>query len=87
MSDHKAGDLRIWYVPQVPMNGYYEKVDSVAEGFRILDTIYKVALFEFENRVKPDYANAGGVARFEDDGDGGLDWFDVDEQEWRSENE
>ncbi len=79
------GDLRIWYVPQAPMDSYTQPVDSIEEGFKILDAIYQVALFEFENRLKPDYSNAGGVSRYETNGEGGFDWYDVDEDEWRRE--
>lgn len=77
----KPGDLRIWYVPQVPMKAFTEPVETVAEGNRLLDVIYRLALFELENRVKPDYSNMGGVARWETDGEGGFDWYDVDEEE------
>lgn len=73
------GDLRIWYVPQVPGKAFKMSVDSVKEGHLVLDILYNFSLFESENRIKPDYADAGGIEIYESDGTGGLDWFDYDE--------
>ncbi|MFF0498489.1 hypothetical protein ACFYU5_18935 [Nocardia aobensis] len=75
------GDLRIWYIPQIPMKAYYRDITSVEEGRNLLDAIYELALFEFHNNVKPDYSNAGGIERWEEDGEGGYSWCTVDEDE------
>lgn len=81
MTEPEEGDLRIWYVPQVPMPAYTRSIESVEEGFKTLEVIYELAIFEFENKVKPDFCNMGVVARYEIDGAGGFDWYDVDEDE------
>jgi hypothetical protein len=75
------GDLRIWYIPQIPMKAYHRDITSVEEGRNLLDAIYELALFELEHRVKPDYSNAGGIERWEEDGEGGYAWSEVDEDE------
>lgn len=64
------GDLRIWYIPQVPMKAFERDVPDFKTGQLLLDTIYELALFEYENKVKPDYCNAGGISRWEEDGEG-----------------
>lgn len=75
------GDLKVWYVPQVPMPAFEAAVPDLATAKAVSDALSAFSLFEYENRVKPDYADAGGVARYEPDGDGGFDWFDVDDYE------
>lgn len=79
----KEGDLRLWYIPQVGVGvpAYTQPIPDLKTGQAILDAIYQVALFELEHHVKPDYANMGGISRYEEDGDGGFGWFDVDDED------
>lgn len=81
MSDSKAGDLRVWWIPQVPMTAFYVSVFSVEEGVKIMDTLADYDLFQLKNRIKPDYCNAGGLQMYApdeagDDGDAWVDWYD-----------
>lgn len=73
--DPIEGDLRVWYIPQVPMRPYVVHVprrngasdeDYLREAAFVLDSITGLSSFEFANDVKPDYADAGGIERFED---------------------
>ena len=77
------GDIQIWYIPQLPGKAYTVNVPSrdLGEAQRILDAIIGLSIFEFENKVKPDYSDAAGITRWETDGDGGFNWFEVDEEE------
>ena len=68
--------LRVWWIPQVPMKAFYVPVSSVAEGVKILDVLAEYDLFQFENRAKGDYANAGGLSMLED-GEW-VDWYTED---------
>lgn len=82
----KAGDLQVWWVPQVPMKEFEVDVCSVEEGVKIMNTLADYDLFQFENKVKPDYCNAGGLRRWCDDSDGegnpGWEgWFDEESGE------
>lgn len=72
------GDLRVWYVPQVPGKPYEVDMPTqdLATAVLVLDAIIGLSNFEFENRIKPDYSDMAGIARF--DGD---DWEDVDDAE------
>jgi hypothetical protein len=85
------GDLKVWYIPQLPMSAY--EVDIVRHSgesdsaylqraAETLNAIIGLSIFEFENRIKPDYSDATGIMRWEVDGDGGFDWFEVDESEY-----
>ncbi len=73
---NKKKELQVWWVPQVPMKGFIVKVDSVVEGKKLLNILADYDTFQFENRVKPDYSNAGGLQEFD-----GKEWIC-----WESEN-
>lgn len=68
-----AGDLCVWWVPQIPMKAFYVNVPGLAEASLILDTLGRYDAFQFENNVKPDYCNAGGLIEY--DATAG-EWFD-----------
>lgn len=86
-SDAKDGDLRVWWVPQVPMKAFYVPVESPQEATKLLETLARYDLFQYNNNVKPDYANAGGLEVFE--GGEWVEWYhpetgeDIDE--WNPE--
>jgi hypothetical protein len=94
-NEPKLGDLRIWWIPQVGMEGepFYVSVKTPVEGKFILDTLAYYDLYQFEKNVKPDYANAGGLEILEDGLDGGLEWcdwqssdgWDIESIEWGDE--
>lgn len=88
--------LRVWWIPQVPMKAFHVKVGSAEEGVKIMGVLAEYDKFQFENNVKPDYCNAGGLQMFDEsdttDGDSGswVDWYDEDTgiddpQEWLNE--
>lgn len=62
----KDGDLRVWWIPQIPMESFYVSVDTVHEGVKVMGILAKYDMFQLENNIKPDYANAGGLEIFED---------------------
>jgi hypothetical protein len=67
--------LKVWWVPQVPMTSHFDvEVSSVAEGVKIMDVLAKYDAFQFDNNIKPDYSNAGGIIQLGDDG--WEDWYD-----------
>jgi hypothetical protein len=66
--------LRVWWIPQVPMKAFRVDVKTIDEAKLLLDTLAKYDIFQFENKVKPDFANAGGLEMFED-GEW-CEWYD-----------
>lgn len=78
----KFGDMRVWWIPQVPMKAFYVPVSSIKEAKKILDVLGKYDAFQFENNVKPDYSNVGGLEIYEHNFDGEIDgwceWYDDD---------
>lgn len=75
------GDLEVWWIPQVPMQPFTVPVCSVEEGAKVLTVLADYDLFQYHHRVKPDYANTGGLRRWCRDADGEgtpgwEDWYD-----------
>ena len=70
----KHGDLKVWWVPQVPMKAFEVPVSSLREASFLLDVLADYDRFQFENNVKPDYCNAGGLMQFDADIADWSDW-------------
>jgi hypothetical protein len=81
MSDNPTpGDIRVWYIPQIGGPKFEYPVPDLATAAAVLDALGKFALFEYTHQIKPDYADVGGVYRYDDFGDG-PQWYGVDELE------
>jgi hypothetical protein len=68
-------NLRVWWIPQVPMRPFYVPVRSVKEAKLILNTLADYDLFQYDTNVKLDYTSAGGLQIQE-----GEEWI-----EWSNE--
>ena len=66
----------------MPMKPFYVDVASVEEAVKMMDVLANYDIFQFENNIKPDYCNAGGLIVFDendknDDPDGSWGgWYD-----------
>lgn len=65
--------LRVWWIPQVPMPAMRVEVDNFVEAKLLLNTLATYDRFQYENHVKGDYCNAGGLEIYAPDED---DWVD-----------
>jgi hypothetical protein len=82
-----VGDLRVWWIPQIPMKPFEADVSSVEEGVRLMDVLAKYDKFQYDNRIKPDYSNVGGLWEWvSDDGDGKPGWTDWYDEETGDED-
>ena len=72
----REGDLKLWWIPQVPGTPFEVPVPTRQEGTRLLNTLAAYDRFQFEHHIKPDYCNAGGLMIFRDG-----DWEDAEEEE------
>lgn len=75
----KAERFRAVYVPQVPMHALTVEVTSLEQAVVALESITALSIFEFKNRVKPDYSDFGTIERWDDEE---QDWEDVDEEDY-----
>lgn len=83
MSDPKDGDLRVWWIPQIPMKAFHVPVKTADEAKLLLRTLADYDLFQYENRIKPDYCNTGGLEVFE--AEGWMEWENDDFDDIRAE--
>lgn len=76
VTEPKEGDLLFWWVPQVPMKPFEMPIKDIEQGELLMNAFAEYDLFQYENNIKHDSCNAGGVSRWEDNGEGGFGWFD-----------
>lgn len=57
---------RVFWIPQVPMQAFEVFVETPEQGLWLCDVLADYDAFQYENNVKPDYSNVGGVQVFED---------------------
>ena len=59
--------LRVWWIPQIPMETpFYVDVKDEFQANLMLNTLAEYDSYQFENKVKPDYSNVGGLEMFKD---------------------
>ena len=68
--------MPVWWIPQAPMKPFTVDISSVEEGAKILDVLADYDKFQFENKLKPDYCNAGGIRVWDEVDNEWADWFD-----------
>jgi hypothetical protein len=68
--------LKVWWIPQVPMKPFEVDISSVLEGVKIMQVLADYDRFQFENNVKPDYCNAGGINQWNEEDQQWESWYD-----------
>lgn len=76
----KLGDLRVWWIPQVPGKPFHVSVASPKEARFVLAILGEYDLFQLANKIKPDYCNAGGLQVYVDD-EGVPEWVEWDDED------
>ena len=67
-------EYRVFWIPQVPMQAFYVSVPTPEQGEWLCEVLADYDAFQYENKVKPDYSNVGGVQVLDEDGD----WVDYE---------
>lgn len=62
--------LRVSHFPQVPCKAFHVEVNSIEEAIKIMDVLANYDIFQYENRIKPDYCNVTTLEIWEEDCDG-----------------
>lgn len=61
------GQLRVWWIPQIPSKSRFTtKVKTIKEAKLLLEILANYDLYQLKNNIKPDYSNAGGLEEFKD---------------------
>jgi hypothetical protein len=72
-----AIELRVWWIPQVPMSPFLYPVPTLQAAQMLCDALALYDRFQCDNNVKPDYSNAGGASWRHPELTGG-EWLDFD---------
>lgn len=80
---YQKGDLKVWWIPQVPMRAFHVDVDSVKEAAKMLKVLAEYDQFQLRHNIKPDFCNAGGLVMCT--GAGWEDWEDEETGETEPE--
>lgn len=78
----KNGQLKVWWIPQVPMKSFEVLVNNLNEAELLLTTLAEYDKFQYDNNIKPDYSNAGGLSIWDEsldpdeEGEKWTDWYD-----------
>ena len=70
--------IRVWWIPQVPGRPFHVDVTNLVEAKLILNTLAHYDLFQYENYIKGDYANAGGLEVWDEADQEWTNWEDED---------
>lgn len=70
--------FKVWYIPQIPGKPFEVERDTAREAFAALDMLGSFSFFEYTNKVKPDYADAGGVSEWNE---AEQEWDDIEPEE------
>jgi hypothetical protein len=81
LQEPKVGDLKVWWIPQVPMKPFEVPVPNLLTGKHLMDALAEYDFFQLENRIKPDFSNAGGLMMYEGEDEGWCDWYNDDGEE------
>lgn len=49
--------LRVWWIPQVPMGPFFFPVPTIEAGKMLCEALAKYDAFQFEHKIKPDYTS------------------------------
>lgn len=77
----KTQKLRVWWIPQVPMDSFYIPVSSPEEGKKVLEILAAYDSFQRDNNIKPDYSNEGGLEQWNEEAGEWEDWHIETENE------
>jgi hypothetical protein len=87
------GDLIVWWIPQIGVGSqpFTVSVDSVKEGVKVMDLLAEYDRYQLDNKIKPGYANTGGLEVFTSSGEWAEWWDDEtgedDPREWLKQQE
>ena len=67
--------MRVWWIPQIGTKTFYIPVRTPEEAKMIMDILSAYDCFQYNQRVKPDYCNAGGLQMWSEEENDWIDWY------------
>jgi hypothetical protein len=88
----EKGELRVWWIPQVPGTAFKVPVKDIEQAKLILNALANYDLFQLKEHIKPDYSNAGGLEVYVGEvdyetNDGWEEWQDKEGRDITETNE
>lgn len=74
--------LRVWHIPQIPMDPFYVYTEDIKEAKKICDILAAYDLFQLENKVKPDFINTNGIEMWDNTNKEWVDWYLETEEDY-----
>lgn len=68
--------LRVSHYPQIPCKPFIVEVKDLEEAKKISDVLANYDLFQYDNRIKGDYANTTIVEEYDEEEGEWLSWSD-----------
>jgi len=68
--------LRVCHFPQIPCEAFIVEVKDLNEAKLIFDTLANYDLFQFENKIKPDYCNSTVLEEWCEEENEWFSWCD-----------
>lgn len=69
--------IRVLHYPQVGYDkSFIVEVDNLREAKLVCAVLANYDFFQFENKIKPDYANTTVVEEWSDDDQDWISWYD-----------
>ena len=67
--------LRVWWIPQIGIEkSFYVPVETPEEGQKVMNMLAAYDCFQYNQNVKPDYCNTGGLEMFDEETGEWIDW-------------
>jgi len=71
----KNSKFAVVHYPQIQCRPYVIDIDNIKEAIRIKDILCNYDLFQYENKIKPDYANMSIIQCYDEEE---KEWYDLD---------
>lgn len=68
--------LRVAHCPQVPGKFFTVEVNSLEDARRMMDVLARYDLFQYKNRIKPDYSNMTVLEQYNEGDQEWEAWID-----------
>lgn len=68
--------LRVCHFPQIPCEPFIVEVEDLKQAKEICNVLADYDLFQFDNKIKPDYYNTTVVEIFDDEEQEWASWYD-----------
>ena len=73
--------LRVWWVSQIGTDAMYIPVKSIKEGKKTIDLLSYFDCFQYNQHIRPDYSNTGGLEMYDEELKEWVDWcYETDDE-------